>query len=115
MRRYGVPVHVNEFDVNMKDVPGTQEERFAKQAEIYRDMLQAALESGVCTNFMLFGFGDRYSWLELDKTQAAFSPNADPTPFDDNLKPKPCLLRHAGCPGQLQAQLAAFRYPSQAH
>lgn len=61
MQSYGVPVYVTEFDVNMKDVPGTQEERYAKQAEIYKGMLEACLGSGVCKSFTVWGIGDTYS------------------------------------------------------
>lgn len=86
MQSYGLPVYVTEIDVDMKDVPGTQEERYARQAEIYRDMFSACLESGVCKSFAVWGFGDKYSWLERT------SPDADPTPFDDDLNPKPAYF-----------------------
>jgi endo-1,4-beta-xylanase len=86
MQSYGVPVYVTEIDVNLKDVPGTQEERYAKQAKIYGDMFAACLESGVCKSFSVWDIGDKYSWLERE------SPNADPTPFDNNLNPKPAYF-----------------------
>ena len=86
MQSYGVPVYVTEIDVNLKDLPGTREERYAKQAQIYRDMFTACLESGVCKSFAVWGFGDKYSWLERA------SPDADPTIFDDRLDPKPAYF-----------------------
>ena len=99
MRSFGLPVYVTEFDVNLKDVSGTTEERFARQAEIYRDMFAGALESGVCRSVTVFGIGDKYSWLQfrsdnpLPDAQTYLetwnSPNANPTPFDDDLAPKP--------------------------
>jgi endo-1,4-beta-xylanase len=83
MQSYGMPVHVTEIDVNLAGVPGTQDERFLLQAQIYGDMLSACLESGVCASFSVWGFGDKYSYLERYYT------DADPTLFDDNLRPKP--------------------------
>lgn len=92
MRSYGVPVYVTEFDVNMKDIRGTQEERYAVQAQIYRDMLEAALDSGVCKSFTVWVIGDKYSWLEFYPNVPNYSPVADPTPFDDELNPKPAFF-----------------------
>lgn len=92
MRSYGVPVYVTEFDVNMKDVSGTQEERYSKQAAIYKDMLQACLESGVCKSFSFWGIGDKYSWIETEKWYSRYSPDGIPTLFGDNLKPKPAYF-----------------------
>ena len=92
MQGYGVPVYVTEFDVDIRNGSGSQDERFAVQAAIYRDMLDAALESGVCKSFALFGIGDKYSWLEDDPTHANDSPLSNPTPFNDNLQPKPAYF-----------------------
>jgi len=86
MRSYSLPVHVTEIDVDISGLPGTREEGYAMQARIYGDMLSACLESGVCQSFSLWGIGDKYSWLRRA------SPIADPTPFDDNLNPKPAYF-----------------------
>jgi len=85
MRSYGVAVYITEFDVDLTHVSGLQSDREALQAAIYRDMLEACLESGVCKGFTVWGLGDKYSWLEAFQAL----PNADPTMFDDNLQPKP--------------------------
>jgi endo-1,4-beta-xylanase len=92
MRSYGLPVYVTEFDVNMKDVSGTQTERFALQARIYKDMLEACLESRVCNDFIVFGIVDKLSVYERDSNLFGYSVNADPTPFDDNFQPKPAYF-----------------------
>ena len=92
MRGYGIPVYVTEFDVNMKDVPGSHAERLAKQAAIYRGMLEAALESGVVKSFTFWGIGDKNSWLERMNIPGRSSPNAEPTLFDDDLQPKPAYF-----------------------
>ncbi len=88
MRSYGVPVHITELDVNLKEVQGTDAERFAQQARVYADVLEAALQSGVCQSFCFWEFGDKYSWLENPYFDFA-SPLTDATPYDDALKPKP--------------------------
>jgi len=89
MKGYGVPVYITEMDVNMKDVDVNNENRLKQQADVYKDIMQAALDSGVCESFCFWGIGDKYSWIETTKSYPFYSPNADPTPFDDNLQPKP--------------------------
>lgn len=86
MRSYGLPVHVTEIDIDLSRVAGTREERYNEQARIYGDMLSACLESGVCESFSIWGIGDKHSWLE------GASASADPTPFGDNLNPKPAYF-----------------------
>ncbi len=86
MQNYGLPVHVTEIDVDLENVPGTQEERYALQARVYGDMLSACLESGVCQSFSVWGFGDEYSFLER------YNDQADATLYDDNLDPKPAYF-----------------------
>ena len=88
MKSYGLPIYITEFDVNMKEVRGTPQERALKQAEIYRNVIEAAIESGRCEAIFIFQVGDRFSVWENFPGQG-FSKNADPTPFDDNLNPKP--------------------------
>jgi endo-1,4-beta-xylanase len=38
-------------------------ERFARQAEVYRDILRVCLEAPACTALVLWGFTDKYSWV----------------------------------------------------
>jgi len=87
MKRYrelGLYVYVTEFDVDLTNVHGTQTEKYEIQAQIYRDILEACLESGVCKSFNLFGFTDKVSWYEFTG-----KPDANALPFDDNFHPKP--------------------------
>jgi endo-1,4-beta-xylanase len=87
MKRYGelgLYVIATEFDVDLTNVHGTQAEKFEIQAQIYRDMLEACLESGGCKSFNLFGFTDKISWYEFTG-----KPDANALPFDDNFQPKP--------------------------
>ena len=89
MKSYGIPVYITEFDVDLRNIPGSVEDRFLLQAEIYKSMLEACLESGVCESFTVWGIGDKYSWLEQSSINEMSSCKADPTPFDDDLQPKP--------------------------
>ena len=89
MKSYGVPVWITEFDVNLRNVPGSDEDRYNRQAEIYRSMLEAAIESGVCKDFIVFQMVDYQSVWENRKDLPGYSTKADPTPYDDNMQPKP--------------------------
>lgn len=98
LQSYGLPVYITEFSVNMRNVNGSNEERFKIQAGIYQTIMEAAIESGVCRAFVDFQLGDRFSVWENLQLLPFYSKYADPTPYDDNLKPKPALY----------AQRAAF-------
>ena len=86
MQSYGIPVHITELDVDIKNFTGSMEERYDKQAAIYRDVIEAYLESGAGESFSVWGMCDKYSWL------SQYSPDADPTPFDNELNPKPAYF-----------------------
>ncbi len=88
MRSYGLPVYITELDVDIRHVPGTQEERWAHQAEIYKTVLEAALEVGA-KYIGFWGPVDKYNWLESQPSATEVSPDADPGIFDDQLRPKP--------------------------
>lgn len=90
MRGYGIPVYVTEFDVDLRNIKGTREERFAMQAQITKNVIEACLESGVCRSFSTWGIGDKYSWLESPRFYGSL--DADPTFFDDDLDPKPAYF-----------------------
>jgi endo-1,4-beta-xylanase len=89
MRRYEMPVYVTELDVNLRDVKGTTEERYRIQAQIYREVVEACLESGVCRSIAFWDIGDKYAWREWPQESPHASPNADMTLYDDTLSPKP--------------------------
>jgi endo-1,4-beta-xylanase len=90
MQSYGVPVYITEIVVNLRNVGGPDEERFQRQAEVYRLIIEAALESRLCKQLTFWGFGDKYSFAEQKEFQG--SPKADATLFDDNLEPKPAYF-----------------------
>lgn len=88
MKRFadlGVKIYITEFDVNMHDAEGSDEEKDERQAEIYVDMLNACLQAGpdICPNFGFLGLVDRQSWyngIGLD--------DADPLLFRSDYTPK---------------------------
>jgi endo-1,4-beta-xylanase len=66
MKRYGnigVKVIVTELDVDISGIPGTLDQRLTRQAEIYKTVTEACLESGVCSGITLWGLNDEESWL----------------------------------------------------
>lgn len=85
----GVKVYVTEFDVDVSKVPGSREERWQYQARLYRDMLEACLESGVCSSFTTWGVNDATSWITCSEDWCVNEPDADPLMFDRAFNPKP--------------------------
>jgi endo-1,4-beta-xylanase len=104
MQSYGLPVVVTEFDVNIANMQGDNDSRFIQQAAVYGDMLSAAIESGVCKSFLVFGMKDSASIWETQSQLRGFSPDADALIYDDNFEPKPAyyamldVLRKAARP-----------------
>lgn len=89
----GVKVYITEFDVDVSKVPGTQEQKWAYQATLYHDMLQACLESKVCTSFTTWGISDATSWITcMDPWCTVRVPTADPLMFDKDYNPKPAYF-----------------------
>lgn len=91
MRRFaalGVTIYVTEFDVNMHDYKGSDEEKDSRQAEIYSDMLGACLEVGkeICPNFGFLGLIDRQSWYNGIGLE-----DANPLLFRSDYTPKPAF------------------------
>jgi endo-1,4-beta-xylanase len=86
MQSYELPVYVTEIDVDLGNTYLSKEDRYAKQAQVYGDMLSACVESGVCKSFSFWGIGDKFSWLMRENALA------DPAPFDSDLNPKPAYF-----------------------
>ncbi len=87
----GVKVYITEHEVDIGSQLGTQEERYAFQAQVYRDVMEACLESGVCDVYITWGFADSLSWIicPFPFPTCLNEPNGDPLLFDRDFKPKP--------------------------
>lgn len=96
MKRFGelgVKIYVTEFDVNLANVQGTQQQRRNYEAQVYKEMVEACLESEVCKSFSMFGFTDAMSWYTISSCPGCFGdPNAEPLVFDKDYKPKPAYF-----------------------
>jgi GH35 family endo-1,4-beta-xylanase len=87
MQSYGVPVYITEFDVNMAGFNGSQAEKEQFQANIYRKMIAAAVRSGVCAQFNIFGLIDRLS-VFVSPGRFGGIKDASPLIFHDDFSPK---------------------------
>jgi endo-1,4-beta-xylanase len=82
LEELGIEVHITEMDVRLR-LPAGGDAR-ARQALIYRAMLDACLAADNCKSFALWGFTDRYSWIPT------FFPGwGAALPFDEDYRPKP--------------------------
>ncbi|PWB50201.1 MAG: hypothetical protein C3F13_17185 [Anaerolineales bacterium] len=88
----GVRIYVTEMDVDLTDQPGTQLEKWNYQAQIYRSMMEACIESQVCDSFSTWGISDATSWITCERQGCVKEPNADPLLFDRDFNPKPAYF-----------------------
>jgi GH35 family endo-1,4-beta-xylanase len=80
MRYYGVPVVITELDVDMREAGHlSYAERLQQQAKIYKTVIDACLESGVCENITFWGINDFHNWR---------GEQSMPTLFDKESRPK---------------------------
>ena len=84
-RKVGVKVHITEMDVYQG--PADSPEVFAKQKEIFYNVVHTCLLDSNCIGFMTWGIADRYTWLRTSDWKNM--PNAKPVLFDDNFNRKP--------------------------
>jgi endo-1,4-beta-xylanase len=83
-------LHVTECDVNLHAVPGTQQERWALQADYVYDSLTAFLDAGG-RNFIAFNESDDHSWYS-SMPDPYGGPDAEATLFTPDLAPKPAYF-----------------------
>lgn len=98
----GVPIDIGELDIRIRNISGTDSERYIKQATLYRTVIEAALESGVVRSISFWetAYGDQYSWLVRDAIKLGVdndwnSTRNNPTLYvvneQGNIVPKPAL------------------------
>ena len=83
----GVQVHITELDVSLRvDSSGlARADDLTRQAEIYRGIVRACLNSAGCTAIQTWGFTDKYSWIGSHSRGA----RGQALPFDRTYEPKP--------------------------
>ena len=84
----GLDLLVTEFDVSDRALPSDPATRDAGVAAIAREWLDVTLASPRLKRFLCWGLGDRYSWLQVDQPRADGLPKR-PSPYDEQLRPKP--------------------------
>ena len=84
----GVQVHITELDVS---VPLNPEEELVNkddlthQAQIYRSVVRACLQTSGCTAIQTWGFTDKYSWIR----SSSHGSRGMALPLDRTYRPKP--------------------------
>jgi len=82
----GLQVHITELDVSRPLDSSGQALRsdLLRQAEVYRGVVRACLQSPGCTAIQTWGFTDKYSWLG----SPSHGTRGAALPFDGTYKPK---------------------------
>lgn len=82
----GVQVHITELDVSLPlETSGqVQADDLARQADVYRGIVRACLDSAGCTAIQTWGFTDKYSWIGSHSHGA----RGQALPFDRAYQPK---------------------------
>ena len=83
----GVQVHIKELDVSLPvDSNGLpRPDNLTRQAEVYRGIVRACLNSAGCTAIQTWGFTDKYSWIGSHSRNA----RGQALPFDRAYQAKP--------------------------
>ena len=83
----GLQVHITELDVSLPlDSSGQPAQSdLLRQADLYRAIVRACLQSKGCTAIQTWGFTDKYSWIGSH----SHGTRGAPLPFDRAYKPKP--------------------------
>jgi endo-1,4-beta-xylanase len=86
----GLAIEVTEMDVPIGEIPGTYEEKLARQKALTLDIVSACVAVPQCTGITVWGVTDRYSWLatpEWGRLRGRLP--HDPLPLDGDYAPKP--------------------------
>jgi endo-1,4-beta-xylanase len=82
----GLQVHITELDVSLPLDSSSQAraDDLSRQAEVYRGIVRACLNSQGCTAIQTWGFTDKYSWIGSHSRGA----RGQALPFDRAYQPK---------------------------
>jgi endo-1,4-beta-xylanase len=87
----GLRVQVTELDVEIMTASGSLEERLARQAAVYRDVVAAALESGCVEAVVMWGFSDKFRQTGLLRRKNLPDQETPMWIFDGQYQPKPAF------------------------
>ncbi len=79
----GLEVSITEMDISIAEGTGPREERLAKQARVYGEMMRLCLSAPHCKTFAMWGFTDRYTWAT-----SWLGTEGAPLIFDESYRPK---------------------------
>jgi GH35 family endo-1,4-beta-xylanase len=79
----GLRVEISEMDVQIRNLPGSFQERLETQRKIYHDIIAACFKEKGFRDVTFWGFSDADSWIDT------FFGSDDPLLFDDKFQPKP--------------------------
>jgi endo-1,4-beta-xylanase len=87
LTRLGLQVHITELDASVPVDAGSRArpEDLLRQAEAYRNIVQACLENLGCTAIQTWGFTDKYSWIGSHSHHT----RGNALLFDRDYNPKP--------------------------
>jgi endo-1,4-beta-xylanase len=89
----GVRIMITELDVDLVQVSGSQTKKLAVETGMYRDMMEACIESGVCDSFSTWGISDSISWITCSYEDCVEKNlTAAPLMFDADFNPKPAYF-----------------------
>ena len=88
----GVRIDVTEMDVDLARQTGSQAEKWDFEAGVYRNIMEACLESTVCDSFATWDISDATSWISCTSKGCLNEKNADPLMFDPSYAPKPAYF-----------------------
>jgi endo-1,4-beta-xylanase len=99
----GLQVHITELDVSLSiDSDGrSRAEDLRHQADVYRGIVRACLNSAGCTAIQTWGFTDKYSWIGSHSRGT----RGQALPFDRAYQPKSAY-------GAMLQELSAGRAPA---
>ena len=59
----GLDLYVTELDVNLVNLEASPQQKLTIQAQLYRDVVESCLATGICKSVTTWGLNDRASWL----------------------------------------------------
>jgi endo-1,4-beta-xylanase len=87
----GLRVQVTELDVEIMTASGSLEDRLARQARVYSDVVSAAVESRCVEAVVMWGFTDRFRQEALLRRKKLPPQETPMWIFDRDYRPKPAF------------------------